>query len=297
MLRVRRSFQAPEVGFSVESHLAVAVDHRIVATCLTPNTVVRASLLPREPDQQRRYVVFLLGGEVWLPREQKVIVPPALLVAASRSQLLVDAQATYLHGGETLVLEVEAGEPPEVRACALDANGLATARALHDAMAEAAPFEVFAERHRRVFELLRHRGIVACPRPIAPPRPFDDEFAEMLTSVLALRHERPALVDFPAFGALSTRTARRRYHEAAERYGLRYATWQAFRRQWSLALGCLLLTVPGTHPAAIARWVGFTSPTSLHHGLSRAGLPAPLELQRRASALRATGEAALARLR
>lgn len=292
MLCIRRTFEAPDLGLRVESHLGLAEGHRIVATALGPGTVFDPRLLPPEPSLRRAYVYVVLEGESLLGAEARP--------APSSTVLLAEARATaqereFLHAvGPHRALAVQLS--PELlthtgatRWLTLDEAGRGTAERLHRALSTGADFEDLQGAHEGFVLALRHAGLVSLGSvPLVRPSERHVAFAGALSSALAMRSELPAIVDLVGPGAPSERTVRRLFGEIASRYGWVYRTWQPLRRQWSTILACLMLAVPGSRPEQVARWAGFASLTSLHHALSRVGMPTPRELQELATTIAST---------
>ncbi len=261
--------------------MALGATHRIAATKLTDRVLGLARLLPREPPSARAYAVVVFDGGVFLPRLGGWVETPAILLAESRAALTEDEGVVHV-GGRTLALHLERTclrVPRGVEVHPLGPVAAAVAQDFHGALGRECAFDDFVAVHARLFDMLAAEGLLIGPAPVlVRPLERDEAFACALGRVLSVEGERPALVDFAEGTEFSARTARRRFGEIAARHGWGYTRWQTFRRQWSLVLSCFMLTLPEVTAEDVRRVVGF-GPTSLHHALLRAGLPAPRELK------------------
>lgn len=296
MLRIRRCFAIDGSGFRVDSHLGLATDHRAVAIATSPGCVVDGRLLPREPSPERAYLYLLLEGELILHAARRRVVAPAFVLAEDRAALHVAEQSRAEGPQRALALQLDRAlldHRGAARSGPLDERARAAASVLHHALSTPAPWEEFAAAHGALFDLLR--SSLPSIRTPALERPTDRHarFADALSAALSKVGERPAQIDLAGEGDTSERTARRLFREIADRHGWVYDRWQSLRRQWSTAVACLLLVSTDARPEVVARQVGFASLTSLHHAMSRAGLPPPRELQALAAQLRHEAAAAL----
>ncbi len=288
MLCIRRSFEAPPLGFRVDSHLGLAESHRIAATALGPGVVFDPRLLPVEPPSRRAYVYVVLEGEVLLGATGERAPASTVLLAEDRATIhdrdLLHARGPHRALGVQLGPELLA-QAGGTRWSTLDEPGVGCAEDLHRALSAPTPFEAIARAHDALFAALRRAGVPLRTPPLSPPSERHRLFGEALSRDFGLRGELPTQVDLEGPGATSERTVRRLFAEIASRYGWVYRSWQPLRRQWSTILACLMLAVPGSRPEEVARWAGFASVTSLHHALSRIGMPTPRELQGRAATI------------
>jgi hypothetical protein len=290
VLCVRRSFEVPELGTRIDSHLLTGPHHRVVAGGVRGDVVFDARLLPREPPASRTYVYLLLEGALHLRGARAPFARDAVVLAPSRDALFQRIGAHHRGPFRIVALQIacELLPPPlRVGVLPLSARLREAAETFHAALGAGG---AVIEPHRALLHALAAAGLpMACDRLLArtsPVRGRIDELASALSSALSQSGTRPALVDLAAGSALSERTARRLLPRAAAEYGFTYRGWRPLRRAFSTTVACILLTIPAATPGFVSRRTGFASAISLCHALARAGLPAPRALQRLANRIR-----------
>lgn len=288
MLHVRRSFAAPELGFRLDSHLALAPRYRATAARVDGDVVFDGALVPREPRTGRTYVYIVLEGDLHVRGGDAHVPPRHLAWAESRAAVFEDARAYHIGAFRALALHVDREllrPPPRLAVVPLDRSATAAAARAHDALGRAGDP---ATSQRELLVALRRAGLdvdAALALADAAPPPRSDAIGDALSRALSQTSTRPALVDL-AFAPLSERTARRWLPVVARHYGFTYGGWRALRRAWSAILASIALTEPRATPALVARLLGFSGAQSLCHALDRAGVLPPRGLQEAAARVR-----------
>jgi hypothetical protein len=292
VIRIRRSFDAPELAARVDSHLALGHHHRLVAGAVAGDMVFDAQIMPREPYSPRTYLYAVLAGALFLRAPRRRIPAGHVVVAPNRRAFFEAAGAHHCGAFRILAVQVDSvvlPAPLRLGVLPLDTRMRDAAEALHADISRGAPGHAFEGTHRTWLLGLQALGLPFSPAHLdaaaSPPSARVRELAEALSDALSLSGTRPALQDLTG-GALSERTARRLLPLVAQEYGFSYAGWRALRRTFSAALACLALTVPRATPSLVARLVGFAGAASLCHALRDLGLPAPRQLQRAAARIR-----------
>ncbi|NOU30519.1 MAG: hypothetical protein HOO96_21680, partial [Polyangiaceae bacterium] len=213
MLCVRRSFEVPELGARIDSHLLTGPHHRVVAGGVSGDVVFDARLLPPEPPASRTYVYLLLEGALHLRRARAPLARDAMVLAPSRDALFQQLGAHHRGPFRIVALQIasELLPPPlQVGVLPLSARLREAAETFHAALTAGG---ASSEAHRALLHGLASAGLpIASDRLLARTSPVTgriDELAAALSSALSQAGTRPALVDLAAGSALSERTARR----------------------------------------------------------------------------------------
>lgn len=285
MLHVRRRFDARDHRFAIVSSLGITKHHRVVAAELLGDCVLDPSLLPREPDPRRTYLVVVVDGAMHLRRQGVTVDASSLVFCRSRAWLHEHERMVALGGYRAIMMHVDRAllAPPSttiVRTLPRAASN--AARSLHDMLARATTPRSLERAHDAFVSALRGAG-VALPEPrVLRQRVGADDriLSDALGASLSMTAGNPAIVDVATVLERAERTARRRLSEIAAEYGLAYPRWQTLRQRWRLALAALMLTLPDVTPDDVRREVAFASTATLCHALRRAGLPTPRAIQR-----------------
>jgi AraC-like DNA-binding protein len=133
-------------------------------------------------------------------------------------------------------------------------------------------------RARDIFAALAAMGLPVAGIPpeldaVVPPQ--DLIASRALDAALSDLGGRPMIIDLDRTLGLSARQVTRVVASFNERYGFNATTWQDTRSRRRLMLGASFMAVAGATTEAVARRVGYGSPSAFCRALATAGLPAP----------------------
>jgi AraC-like DNA-binding protein len=110
--------------------------------------------------------------------------------------------------------------------------------------------------------------------------------AASLDELLSDLRRKPMAVDLHDVLGLSLRQVNRLVLEFNLKYGFNAVGWRDTRGRRRLMMGATLMTAPGATVQAVARAVGYASPTAFARAMALSGLPPPGEVARCVAALR-----------
>lgn len=291
MLHVRRRFDARDHRFAIVSSLGITKHHRVVAAELVGGCVLDPSMLPKEPDPRRTYLVVVVEGALHLRRGRETVGEGSLVFCRSRAWLHEHERMVVVGGYRALMMHVDRAllaPPSSTTVKTLPRSALRATRSLHEALASPTSPRTLERAHDVFVSAMRMAGVPLPEARLLRQRvgPDDRVLSEALGASLSMTAGNPAIVDVATVLARAERTARRRLSEVAAEYGLAYPRWQTLRQRWRLALAALMLTLPDVTPDDVRREVAFASSATLCHALRRAGLPSPRAIQRVAAETR-----------
>ena len=114
-----------------------------------------------------------------------------------------------------------------------------------------------------------------------PVSPMLSRAADALAQSYSDLRGRPMMIDLEQRLGVSRRHALRLMHTLARRYRVVDGNWRDSIARWRVRSALTLLSAPGATTDAVARAVGFSSPTVLCRALRRRGLDSPRELRAR----------------
>jgi hypothetical protein len=117
-------------------------------------------------------------------------------------------------------------------------------------------------------------------------------FAHALERTVSGLSSQPMAIDLATALGVGQRQALRRANEHFRAFHLTVTTWREYMVGVRLALGAFFSSARGAQTAVVSKFVGFGSAVSFCHTLRAAGLPSPMELQRRYRDITATSTVA-----
>ncbi len=158
------------------------------------------------------------------------------------------------------------------------------------ALAAGTPSTELAGHIAALFALLRVHGVVDAL--VTKDAVYDEvppslrALSETVDGVLGTLHARPTAVDLTAAIDCSPAHVGRLFTELASRYKLATTGWRDQVNAFRLTTGAMLMTSPNATTAAVARILGYSSPTALCRAFAHAGMPSPHGVRAAMEALR-----------